>query len=239
MQCLIVAAGQGTRLRMRGPSKPLAMLAGKPLISHVLSRAQIAGIHDFVVVTGHYAEHLENYLNDFATKQNLNIFCVYNPNYLQPNGHSVLAARDALTSPFLLTMCDHIIDPKSYRKMASCSLGKAAVMLGIDTNLQNPYVDLDDVTKVKIHKESIVAIGKELIDYNAFDTGLFLATHDLLDAIAKSSQAGNCTISGGVSQLAAKEQAHIYDITGSLWIDVDSPELFDKAERLLISEQNY
>lgn len=239
MQCLIVAAGQGTRLRARGPSKPMAMLAGKPLIAHVLSRAKIAGVHDFIVVTGYHAEPLEQYLKDFAAVHSLNIICVHNPDYQQPNGYSVLAARDMLMSPYLLTMCDHIIDPKAYCEMASCSLGKAAVILAVDTNLQNPYVDLSDVTKVKTCGESIVAINKDLSDYNAFDTGLFLASEDFLHAIAKSSQADNSTISGGVSQLAAQGRAHIHDITGSLWIDVDSPELFDKAEKMLVHNKEY
>jgi 1L-myo-inositol 1-phosphate cytidylyltransferase len=39
MKCLIVAAGQGTRLREKGALKPLIPIRGKPLIEHVIARA--------------------------------------------------------------------------------------------------------------------------------------------------------------------------------------------------------
>ena len=39
MLCLIIAAGHGSRLRSLAPSKPLAPVAGVPLIEHVVRRA--------------------------------------------------------------------------------------------------------------------------------------------------------------------------------------------------------
>ncbi|HXV74253.1 MAG TPA: NTP transferase domain-containing protein [Sphingomonadales bacterium] len=230
MQCLIVAAGQGLRLRARGPSKPLALLAGKPLIAHVLSRARAAGFKDFVVVTGHEAEHLESYLTGYAEQHGLNVALVHNPEFEKPNGLSVLAARNVVESPFLLTMCDHLIDSENYREMTQLPLGDAGAILAVDANLENPLVDLEDVTKVKTQDGKILAIGKKLAEYDAFDTGLFLASHALMDAIAESAEAGNASISGGVTRLAAAGKARIHDVTGTFWIDVDSPALFEKAE---------
>jgi len=230
MQCLIVAAGQGLRLRARGPSKPLAELAGKPLIAHVLLRAKEAGLKDFVVVTGHEAERLEGFLKSFAAREGLAIAFVRNPEFEKPNGLSVLAARSVLNSPFLLTMCDHLIEPDTYRALTELPLGEDDVVLAVDRDLGNPFVDADDVTKVKTHGDKIAAIGKYLADFECYDTGLFLASAELLDAIAASRREGNSSISGGVQRLAAKGRARVYDATGAFWIDVDSPALFAKAE---------
>ena len=59
MNCLILAAGHGSRLREVSESKPLTPVAGKPLIAHVIDAARAAGATDFTVVTGHKAERVE------------------------------------------------------------------------------------------------------------------------------------------------------------------------------------
>jgi len=62
MQCLIIAAGQGTRLRSIAASKPLARVAGVPLVEHVVASAAAGGATGFVVVTGYEPEPLEAFL---------------------------------------------------------------------------------------------------------------------------------------------------------------------------------
>ena len=62
MNCVVLAAGLGTRLRGISDSKPLTPVAGRPLIEHVVRRAADAGASRFVVVTGHQAERLEPFL---------------------------------------------------------------------------------------------------------------------------------------------------------------------------------
>jgi len=112
MQCLIVAAGKGLRLRKHGNSKPLVELAGKPLIRRVIENAAQAGVKEFVVVTGYEASVLEAYLKNFAPEVGVAIRTVYNPNYEKPNGLSVFAAREEMGHRFLLAMCDHLMAPE-------------------------------------------------------------------------------------------------------------------------------
>lgn len=236
MQCLIVAAGKGLRLRQRGNSKPLVELAGKPLIQHVIENANAAGISDFVVVTGYEAEALESFLESLAWDRDLDITFVRNLEYERPNGLSVLAAKDHITSPFLLTMCDHWMEPEIYREMIRFGdqIREGEVCLATDTNLKNPYVDLEDVTRVKANGGFIQDIAKGLSDYNAFDTGLFTATSGLFEAIEESGKGqGDWSISGGMKILGAKTKALTHNVSGLVWIDVDSPEMYDLAESYL------
>jgi bifunctional UDP-N-acetylglucosamine pyrophosphorylase/glucosamine-1-phosphate N-acetyltransferase len=60
---IVLAAGQGTRMRSRLP-KVLHPLAGRPMIEHVLEALATAGIEHRVVVTGHGAEQLEAALGE-------------------------------------------------------------------------------------------------------------------------------------------------------------------------------
>ena len=58
---IILAAGQGTRMRSRLP-KVLHPLAGRPILGHVLDAVGHAGIEHRVVVVGHGAEEIEAFL---------------------------------------------------------------------------------------------------------------------------------------------------------------------------------
>ena len=240
MQCLIVAAGKGLRLRRRGKSKPLVELAGKPLIAHVIENAVQAGVNDFVVVTGYEATVLEAYLHDLGPELGVSIRTVYNPDYEKPNGLSVFAAREEMNQRFILSMCDHLMDPEMVLEMSKQQIADDEVMLGIDTRLDNPYVDIEDVTRVRTEGGLIKAIGKEMKHYNAFDTGIFLCSHGFFDALGKSAREGDFNISGGMMKLASMGKARVHDLAIStekpVWIDVDSPEMFDLAEGYLAKD---
>jgi bifunctional UDP-N-acetylglucosamine pyrophosphorylase/glucosamine-1-phosphate N-acetyltransferase len=55
---IVLAAGQGTRMRSRNP-KVLHTLAGRPMLAHVLDTLETAGIGRSIVVTGHGADAVE------------------------------------------------------------------------------------------------------------------------------------------------------------------------------------
>lgn len=63
---VVLAAGQGTRMRTRLP-KVLHPLAGRPMLEHVLASLAEAGIEQQVVVVGHDADQVEAALGGRAT----------------------------------------------------------------------------------------------------------------------------------------------------------------------------
>src|SRR5687768_5913186 len=63
---IVLAAGQGTRMRSRIP-KVLHPLAGRPLVLHVLEALAGIGVERAVVVTGHGADAVEAAIGDRAT----------------------------------------------------------------------------------------------------------------------------------------------------------------------------
>ncbi len=58
LDIVIMAAGQGTRMKSKRP-KVLHQLAGRPLLQHVLHAAAGLGAEGIVVITGHGAEQVE------------------------------------------------------------------------------------------------------------------------------------------------------------------------------------
>lgn len=234
MQGLIVAAGQGTRLRSIASSKPLAMVAGVPLIERVIGNAQAGGISEFIVVTGYEADQVENFLQTLARRTGVRIETVRNPNWRLANGHSVVAAAPRLGERFVLMMADHLVEPSIFVDLLASPLEADAVTLAVDRRLDNPLVDLDDVTRVQTDGAGrILAIGKGLKDYDAFDTGVFAASHALIGAIRDDAAVGGAGgISEGMRRLAAQSRALTFDIGDRFWLDIDDETAHGHAEQL-------
>ena len=234
MKALIVAAGLGTRLRGIAPSKPLAAINGKPLIQSVIETAAQAGVGAFVVVTGYQAAPLESFLDRLAKRSGFAIETVHNPEWTLPNGLSVVAADALLGDEFVLLMADHLFEPGLLADLLTVERIPRGVTLAVDRRLDNPLVDLDDVTRVRTDDVgAIVEIGKGLTPYDAFDTGVFLATKGLIDGIrADRAEGGQGSISGGMTRLADKGLARVFDIGERFWLDVDDAAAWEHAERL-------
>ncbi|HTU13330.1 MAG TPA: NTP transferase domain-containing protein [Allosphingosinicella sp.] len=224
MDCLIIAAGHGSRLRAVSPSKPLTPVAGVPLIERVIRAAAEGGATRFVVATGHEAARLEAFLAGlpFAIEP------VRVADWDLPNGHSVLAGTARIARDYLLSMSDHLFDPAIVRALIAAP--PAAVTLAVDRALDSPTLDMDDATKVETGADGrILAIGKTLARFDAIDTGLFRATPALAEAIG----AGGGSLSDGMQRLAAQGRAATLDVTGHFWLDVDDPAALAKAEAKL------
>jgi 1L-myo-inositol 1-phosphate cytidylyltransferase len=235
MKGLIVAAGQGVRLRAKGDLKPLIPIKGRPLIERVIDCASSSGIEEFFVVSGYRGDELRTALNSFAELRSIRITHVVNRNWNRANGHSVLIAKQFLGEPFVLMMCDHLLDPDIIRSLINAPRRPGTVTLAVDFNLDNPLNDPEDVTRVKSQDGRIQRIGKVLRDFDAIDTGVFLCTPIIFEALEASQAQGDDSISGAMNVLAAWKKAHIFDIGDRLWVDVDDPAAYEKAERLLES----
>lgn len=91
MNIVILAAGQGKRMRSSLP-KVLHPIAGRPMLAHAIASAQaIAGQHETVIVLGHGGDLVQSYLQKSGTT-------VKTANQLEQKGtgHAVLQAADLL-----------------------------------------------------------------------------------------------------------------------------------------------
>ncbi|RKY53217.1 MAG: hypothetical protein DRP89_06550 [Candidatus Neomarinimicrobiota bacterium] len=239
MKCLIIAAGKGSRLSKRGDSKPLISLLGLSLIERTILTAKGSGIKDFYVVTGYNGEKLRKHLNRICHKKNINISHIINEEWEKGNGISVLKAKKLFNENFILLMADHIFDESILMRLKSKKIADDEVMLAVDYNVEeNKLIDIEDVTKVLVDGGKIVDIGKDIENYNAYDTGIFLCSPAIFNGIERSLSTGDDSLSGGVKELAGRGRAKTFDIKESYWIDVDNEETFEKAESRLLSTLN-
>jgi 1L-myo-inositol 1-phosphate cytidylyltransferase len=235
-QCLILAAGNGTRLRSvsAGLPKPLVQFRGKPILEHVILRARQAGIDEFVIVVGYRSNLIRCWL-DNRWLGDVSVTLVENPDYHKHNGVSVLKAREAMDENFLLLMADHVFEPETARLLIHQPLAKDEVILAVDPGIDRVF-DLDDATKVRRQGDFIVDIGKEIPKYDALDTGMFLCSRALFDKLESSPESkmtnGNCSLSDGMRQLARERSLRALEIGEGRWHDVDTPEALAHAENV-------
>lgn len=108
-QAVILAAGEGQRLRPFTVTKPKTMLAiaGKPILQHVVEALAQNGIRDIIIVVGYRREQIFNYVGD-GEKFGVNITYVTQEKQLG-TAHALLQARSAVDNDFLVLPGDNLI----------------------------------------------------------------------------------------------------------------------------------
>lgn len=229
---LILMAGAGSRLKGNGHSlpKPLVPLLGRPLISYLLESLARNGIKEIYAVVG-YESGTIIAQTQMLVPPGLRIQFIENVEWRKQNGISVLAAAEHVSSPFLLTMSDHLFDDSLIRTLLDHA-DAGCINLAVDRKIDAIF-DLDDAMKVQTQGERIMAIGKTLNDYNAIDTGLFVCGDDLFYYLNQAKKDGDCSLADGVRSAATEGKARAIDIGDDWWQDVDTPEMFAAAETKL------
>ena len=224
---VILMAGVGSRLGA-AIAKPLVEIGGRPLICYTLEALQSAGVRTLHAVMGGNSESLSRELAPLIPPgMTLNI--IVNAEWQKQNGVSVLAAAPHVRSSFVLTMGDHLFELGVLQALLEGS-DPQQVNLAIDRKIDSIF-DLDDATKVQTEGDQVVGIGKQLTQYDAIDTGVFLCSEELFDYLKAAQRDGDCSLSDGVRAMAADGKVRAVDIGDAWWQDVDTPEMLARAEQ--------
>ena len=114
MQAVILAAGEGTRLRPLTHSKPKAMIpvANRPVIEHVINALLANGIREIVVVVGYRREYVQRFLNSLE----IPVTVVVQEKQLG-TAHALRSAAPEIRDDFLVLPGDNYIDAASIAKI--------------------------------------------------------------------------------------------------------------------------
>lgn len=232
---VILAAGFGSRLSgtvEKTDLKPLTPVAGEPLIFRTIDSLELAGCNRVVIVLGHGYEEIRQSIVD-VYYGNVELEFVFNEDYELSNGVSLMAARPKIDGQFILTMADHVLGDDMMTMAAQHQPPKNGATLLVDYKVDSIF-DINDATKVQSIQDELISIGKKIESYNCIDTGVFIGTEGLLDAIQEVyKQNGDASLSEGVQKLAAKDRMKTLDIKDGFWQDVDTPAMLEYAETKL------
>ena len=112
IQAVILAAGEGTRLRPLTKNRPKVMLpvANRPILEHVLNSVVAAGIRDITLVVGYKKEQVIKFLNTYP----IPVQVVVQEKQLG-TAHALSQAKELIHTKTIVLFGDNYVDPESLR----------------------------------------------------------------------------------------------------------------------------
>ncbi len=228
---IILAAGDGDRLGSLTAIRPKVLLPVKgkeQLIRYPIEALAAAEVYDIAIVVGYLGDKVIEALgtgSDFGVR--LQYIC--NSDYLGGNAISVYKAREwALGEPVVLCMGDHLIDGEIVKHLLDRQPFNET--LCVDYTPAHHH-ELAEATKVAVDSTGCVKdIGKELLHWDALDTGVFFLTENFFQALHELVQyhGTDVEISDVIRFLVSRgHHFDTCDVSGCFWADVDTKEDLD------------
>src|SRR5499426_3309518 len=228
MKTVIIAAGSGSRLwsHTAHMSKTLLPFGQGTILSQIMSNFATIGVSEFVIVVGFGAKQIVEYIATAGLGPRVTF--VENRDWQRGNGLSVHLVQGITgEGSFLLSMSDHLVAPPALAHLMAARSDQNLLL--VDPRVKGVF-DLPDATKVMLEGTHITGIGKELMDFNAIDCGVFRLDERFFEAMECAIGQGKESISEGVRPLIeARAFGGVLLPEGSHWIDIDTPEAYEYA----------
>ena len=239
LKAIILAAGKGTRMKhltAENP-KPMLLVAGRPVLEHIVRGLAGAGVREFCIITGYKAETVETHFGDGSR---FGVEICYARQVVQDGTGKApeLAKKFVGTNSFFLAYGDILVEPGNYRNMLSTfATSNAAALItvrrGEDVS-KGAAVIFDDhfmMTNL-IEKPAPGTVASPW--YNA---GLYIFTPVLFSYTAslQKSPRGEYELPDAMcAMIADGHQIKGYEQLG-YWIDVRDAQMLAAAQKLIKS----
>jgi len=201
-----------------------------PLISYPIEALVASGVHEIAIVVGYLGDKVMEALGN-GSNFGVKLQYIYNPDYLGGNAVSVYKAREwAQGEPLVLCMGDHLIEERIVKRLLDRQTFNETLCIDY-TPAQ--HHELAEATKVTVDSAGYIKdIGKDLIYWDALDTGVFLLTEHFFQALHELIQHHGIDIEISDVIRSLTSQRHRFDtcdVSGCFWVDVDTKEDLDLA----------
>jgi bifunctional UDP-N-acetylglucosamine pyrophosphorylase/glucosamine-1-phosphate N-acetyltransferase len=227
MECVVLAAGEGKRMRPLTAKRPKVMLplANRPMMEHLVLATRDTGIKDFIFVVGYGEREIRKH---FGNGDGFGISITYAPQRHQ-NGtaDAVRSVRDLVTGPFLLMNGDMILKSADIANFCRCK----TPCMGISTT-DHP----GDYGVVQIECDQITSLEEKSKQpkSNLINAGAYLFSPDIFDRVDKvrASARGELELTDALAGLITDKKLGAYRL--SYWMDVGYPwDMLDANATLL------
>ncbi|MBI2328187.1 MAG: NTP transferase domain-containing protein [Chloroflexi bacterium] len=235
MKAVILAAGEGHRMRPLTYTRPKVMLpiANKPILEHLLIEAGKAGIRQFIFIVGYHDEQVRQY---FGSGDRWKVKIDYCTQRKQLGTADALRMVEGLVEGnFLMLNGDIVVDHKD---IAGLINGKVNTMSVVEVE------DTRDLGMVELREGRVVHIYEkvEKAPSHMANAGLYLFTPEMFVAISRTAKSprGEYEITDSLQWLIDQGSGVSYQKI-DYWLDLSYPwELLPANESLLagIEAQN-
>ncbi len=227
MKAVILAAGEGKRMRPLTYERPKVMLpiAGKPIIEHLLVEMKEVGIDDFVFVVGYHDETIRDY---FRKGEKWDVSIQYVTQKAQLGTADALRRTEGLVEDkFIMLNGDTIVSAEDIRKVITDDIALGVI------EVRNP----EDYGVVETEGEKVARIHEKMKEppSNLINAGVYFLDENIFTALSKTdkSKRGEFELTDSL-QLLIEEGTDIFWKPIEHWIDVSYPWDLLAANELLI-----
>ncbi len=227
MQAVILAAGEGTRMRPLTYTKPKVMLpvANKPILQHVVENLAKAGIDEVVLVVGYREETVRRYFGDE--------FGGVRVRYVRQSrqlgtAHALLSAKHLLDERFMMLNGDAIVFESDLKRLVNEE--NAIAVREVPNPRDFGVVELEDGLVRQIIEKP------EKPPSNLINAGIYVFTREIVDHLKKTplSVRGEYEITDSIT-MAIADGMRFRAVRIDEWIDVGYPWDLLKANEALLS----
>ncbi|MFC2056535.1 bifunctional sugar-1-phosphate nucleotidylyltransferase/acetyltransferase [Chloroflexota bacterium] len=230
MKAVILAAGEGNRMRPLTYTRPKVMLpiVSKPIMEHLVVETGKAGIREFVFIVGYHDEQIRNYFGN-GGKWGVKIdYCTQRKQL--GTADALRMVEGLVDGNFLVMNGDIIVDQKDIKSLTD---GKDNTMSLVEVE------DTENLGLVEVEKGKIIRIHEKVgkPPSNLANAGLYLFTPDIFTSISQSpkSSRGEYEITDSL-QLLIDQGQHVSYQKIDYWLDTSYPwDLLSANESLLDS----
>ncbi len=175
-KAVILAAGEGTRMRPLTFTRPKVMLsiANKPILEHLLAEMKLAGITEFFFVVGYQNDQIINY---FGNGQKWGVTIHYSHQDSQMGTADALRmAQGIINDNFLMANGDIIISHRDILELSSFP-GNAMSVIEVPDVTGLGVIEGKDGNVVRLHEKSASPPS------HLANAGLYLFTPDIFEGI--------------------------------------------------------
>ena len=232
MQALILAAGQGTRIREHHHlPKGFIELNEKPIIQSSVEKLKAAGVESILIVTGYGCEHYQ----EFA-KGDDKVSTLFNPRYHDYSSlYSLYCARDWVKGDFLLLESDIFYEARALDLLQKDAHKDAILVSGWTHSSDEVYVEIQEGALTRMSKKKEELDSSRLAGEFVGITKLSFSTFNTLIALAEADSSlltGGYYEEGGLVALAKKNKVHCCQVEDLRWCEIDDLEHLKRAQEL-------
>jgi UDP-N-acetylglucosamine diphosphorylase/glucosamine-1-phosphate N-acetyltransferase len=241
MRVIILAAGEGKRLRPLTENRPKHMIpiAGKPIIHQLIDAFKTNGVYKFSIVVGHLRDTIIQYLSD-GKKFGIEIEYIHQKK-LRGTADALAQTENKIEETrFIVCHGDMYVSSDAIREVTKAYDDKSfdAAVTVIPTKDQKQYgiVQIDNG-----YVKKIVEKPKVVFPNSFANAGIYLFERSIFKEIRKTkkSRRGELELTDSISNLE-KSGSKIKSILieGKSWIDIGLPwNLLDANKRALLNLQ--
>jgi len=227
MECVILAAGEGKRMRPLTASRPKVMLplANRPMMEHLMDAAIKAGVSEFILVVGYGEQVVRSYFSD-GSKKGVRIRYVTQRRQ-KGTGDAVLTCRHLIDRPFLIMNGDMLMESRDIEAIISAGPDRMGVT---SSNHPEDY----GVVEVQGNRVSNLVEKSPHPPGNLINAGIYLFSPDIFNILERltCSSRGEYELTDALGVLIDEKRLNAHQI--SSWLDVGYPWDLLEANELLL-----